>query len=781
MARRGWIRVGLLSLALGLAGLTTPTTARAEPDTFGTGDGHRGAFVGAVGEQVINAYAPLTADAANGAMQVTIGAPFGDPAGFAVEDLVMILRATGIAANEAPSGVQTKLQLAVASGGAVGRYEFARVKTVNATTLTFAKPLTQAFAKDLTQVIKIPEHTTVDIPLGSSIVALPWQPAGTGFVGGIVAFLANGAVTVEGTVSADLRGFRGGAAAARVANLAVNCQNDDGTLEAGYAPKGEGLVATEFGNDKGGRGNRSTGAGGGNCVENGGGGGGNEGAGGQGGLATLGLPGASKSGLGGASVGYSLFTRMSFGAGGGAGEQKNGLGSGGGRGGGGVFLRALSLGGAGRISANGEAAANTQLVGLESDGAGGGGAGGSIAIRLVGDATCGGLDASGGKGGDSAQAGLLIFGPGGGGGGGRVLLQAKAVVACPIVTAGAANGNANGVAQAANPGLPGSVENIPAPGGGYCFSNAAVSPQCANPSPVCDGATGFCFACSGPFGGGTAHACAVAVQPVCAATGACSACTGDFGGGSASACQVGTSPFCSTAGVTAGSCGKCSTNADCAGAGHVGPTCNPTTGACVVPCTSDATCKATEWCSQSICVPKTPNGEHVPNGPPIDGECTPEKGTRVCTSGVCEPADDLCGLAGGSGCTGLEQCRSKLCLNGKCSDCTTDQDCKPGSVCASDKGQCVPGCREVGGASNCTAPKRCSKSDGTVGQCLEFSVDGGIIDHEQNEGFVDGVIQGGGCACRTSLPIAGSPLAIAGAAVAVLIARRRRARRTEQG
>lgn len=84
------LRLALVCLALGLAAITAPRTARAEVDTFGIGDGHRGAYVAAAAGEIVNAYAPVTADAAKGAAQVAIGASIGDPAGFVASDLVLI-------------------------------------------------------------------------------------------------------------------------------------------------------------------------------------------------------------------------------------------------------------------------------------------------------------------------------------------------------------------------------------------------------------------------------------------------------------------------------------------------------------------------------------------------------------------------------------------------------------------------------------------------------------------------------------------------------------------
>lgn len=799
-------RVALASLSLAVAAIAAPHEARAEADLFGIGDGHRGAYAAVAANEIVNAYAPLTADAAVNATQISVGATLGDPAGFVPGDLVMLWRATGVAGNEpgAASGAQAPLDLAVTTGGAVGRFEFARVQAATATTLTFTKALTQAFAKDVTQAVKVPEFTTVDLPAATSITAVKWQSAGTGFAGGIVAFLANGAVTNAGAISADGAGFRGGAAETRPLDLPLGCPNSDGETASGYAPKGEGVVTSGFGagTNHGGRGNRSNGAGGGNCSENGGGGGGHAGVGGAGGNAIL---NANRGGLGGARLDYSLLSRLSMGGGGGAGEQKNGVGSGGGQGGGVVFVRARSLAGTGAITANGAGAANSGVLGIESDGAGGGGAGGSILIRAVANVTCGSAQTKGGNGGNTAVIGLGTFGPGGGGSGGRVLIQAKDGGVCPVdVTPGAAGSAGVGAARGATAGVAGQTEPLPAPGGNYCFSNPATDPQCANPSPVCDPTTGFCNGCSGPFGGGTPRACQVAVQPVCSPNGSCAPCNGDLASGTAFECQLASAPYCFLTGPTTGACGKCTSNADCT-TGHPGPVCNPTLGACGTACTDDSQCKAgKEWCAQGVCVPKTPNGEHVPAVPPIDGECTAEKGKRVCLSAVCEQDDDLCGLKNGSPCEGVAErcrsticfpddklcgkptgqpcaqpgeCRSASCTAGVCTGCDDDGDCATGKVCDVPNKQCVDGCREIAGKSNCAAGKRCSKSDGTIGQCIDGATggDGGVTPNASDLGL----IEGGGCSCRTSVPVSGSPIALAAAAIGAMLIMRRRDERTK--
>lgn len=758
--------------------------ARAEADVFGIGDGHSGAKTVA-GDEVVNAYAPLTADAAAGATQIAFGAVRGDAAGFVAGDLVMVWRATGVATTEVGSRFTDRVQLssAAVAGGAVGTYEFARVQAVVGSTMTLTKPLVRAFAKDVTQVVKVPEYTTLTVPAGTSLKAAPWTASGTGFSGGILAVLANGAITLDGKLDADAAGFRGGEKVQRLLNVTNPCTDEDGTPANGYADKGEGVVRTEYGNAKGGRGNWTIAAGGGNCQESGGGGGGNHGAGGVGGDSFL---STGRGGRGGLGIDYSLLDRITMGGGGGAGEQKNGVGSSGGAGGGAIFLRGRSMTGAGTFSAIGETAANAGILNAESDGAGGGGAGGSVLVRIAENAQCGGLVAKGGKGGDTSVVGIGFWGPGGGGGGGRVLIQAKTVGnTCTADVSAGPNGSSGVTPRGATAGANGATQ--PPPEGPYCYSNPpnAADAQCADPKPVCDVAKGTCEKCNGAYGSGAPLACPVAGEPTCLADGSCTACTNDFNVAGAAPCQLTAQPYCEVRATepNIGQCGKCDDDGDCAGPTHPGPKCHKPAGACGTACTKDSDCKGSEWCSQNVCIPKTPNGQPVSNLPPdTNGQCTPPVGQRTCASGVCEESDDLCGLKNGSDCdgknercrsticfpkddrcglptgepcTGDGQCRSEQCKNGVCTGCDDDTDCPADKTCDKPKKECVP--RADAGAD--AGP---GGSDAGAGG-------------DAGDPYQAGLVEGGGCSCRTSVAAATPPFAMfAGAFAALFAARRRR-------
>lgn len=98
MGRRSF-RWGFALVSPALVG--SPQVAHAEADTFGLGDGHSGAKVVAAGVNApVNSYASLTADAATGASTLTFGTVIGDPVGFAANDLMLVWRATGVAATE---------------------------------------------------------------------------------------------------------------------------------------------------------------------------------------------------------------------------------------------------------------------------------------------------------------------------------------------------------------------------------------------------------------------------------------------------------------------------------------------------------------------------------------------------------------------------------------------------------------------------------------------------------------------------------------------------------
>ncbi|MBX5484807.1 MAG: adhesin, partial [Myxococcaceae bacterium] len=314
--------------------------AHAEPDTFGLGTGRDGALTVSGGNRVVNSYAQVTAPLAPGDTTITVG----NASGFAAGDLVMVLQTTGIVPTP-PSGQQPAGGIDISSDP-VGRWELARVQSVSGLQVTLTAPLIHSFAASVTQLIRVPEYTDVTVFASGTITADPWN----GSIGGVVAFLATGVVSVNGSINVNGRGFRGG--------IFVNGSSNNGCTGLDQpapdgAQKGEGLSPGLYAAAATGRGNVTNGAGGGVCHNAGGGGGGNGGAGGIGGRSWSGDGSRNVGGMGGWNLKYSLLDHLTFGGGGGAAHGNNNFGTSGGRGGGAIFIRAGQLSGLGTISANG--------------------------------------------------------------------------------------------------------------------------------------------------------------------------------------------------------------------------------------------------------------------------------------------------------------------------------------------------------------------------------------------------------------------------------------------
>lgn len=417
-------------------------TAFGGPDVYGVGDGSDGPLVAGVGTTV-NVATPLALPAVGGDTTLTVS----DPTLFAVGDLVIVWQTT-----------DPTVSLSDVSSSAVGGFEWARITGVAAETLTLDAGLVDD-APLGAQVVRIPEYTDVTVDVGATLVAVPWN----GAAGGIVAFAARGTVSLEGEITADGAGFRGGEAGA-VPGSGCTDPHDPASGAAGETVDGQlgtlGPAAS------------ATGGGGGGCEGAGGGGGGgfsdpelDAGPGGDGGWTSVNEPGGGsrpEGGRGGSPVVFagSDGQRILPGGGGGAGDD----GGAGGAGGGVVLIRALSFDGDGDLSAHG--APGEGSVG----GGGGGGAGGSVLVVVAdGFLGCGRATAVGGDGG-TAGAG---FGPGGGGGGGRVSLGVVGGIGCATPPGSSRSGTQP------DPDAPGGASHG-AEDGSYVSVNIGISPWFVN-------------------------------------------------------------------------------------------------------------------------------------------------------------------------------------------------------------------------------------------------------------------------------------------------------------
>lgn len=263
-------------------------------------------------------------------------------------------------------------------GTNAGQYEINTIQSYTAGTITLTNKLAGTYTTGA-QVLVMKQYTDVTINSGKTWTAKAWN----GTTGGILTFLADGTITIAGTISASLCGFRGGAG--------VDQQQIGKQGEGTSGPGGTQSTATNGNGGGGGYGQ------GGTTGTSGGGGGGNSSSGGNG-SANSGVA----QGTGGIASGSSDLTTMVFGGGGGSGGTNNNSGTTlapGGNGGGIIFLNGttFTMSGSGFIVSNG-------ADGLEgetgSQAGSGGGAGGSILIKAQ-TATLGNgqIIASGGAGG----------------------------------------------------------------------------------------------------------------------------------------------------------------------------------------------------------------------------------------------------------------------------------------------------------------------------------------------------------------------------------------------
>ncbi|MDQ8052260.1 MAG: putative Ig domain-containing protein, partial [Pedobacter sp.] len=407
-------------------------------DNYYLGNGSDGALIVSNGSFVTpSVCSRLTSAAPIGQSFVTVASTTG----FAVGDLIMVLQATGLTGQT--SGNQSNITL----NGNVGQYELKRVTALTSTRLTFTgSALTNAYLATNAQVVSVKEYTTVNVQSGGSISAANFD----GLQGGIIAFLATGAVTINGTVGVNGLGPVGGSYGQSVTGTYTSL---DATSSTNAGRKGYGVALLTSGTTHG-YGNQANGGGGGNANNGGGGGGANAGKGGNGGMTSGNGANEAYGGLGGASLTYSPVSRLVFGGSGGAGHgvgTSDNFSSIGGAGGGIIWVRAASIDGSGQINAGGGSGHNAQI----SAGGGGGGAGGTICLRASGTiASSLIIRAMGGDGGLNFTANVA---PGGGGGGGRIYVQAAGYSGAPIVNGGVAGNDTNNSLFGASGGYVGEV------------------------------------------------------------------------------------------------------------------------------------------------------------------------------------------------------------------------------------------------------------------------------------------------------------------------------------
>jgi len=375
---------------------------------------------------------------------------------------------TGIAAND--QLLLIDLQGSTTDSGAVGTYEFISVGSVNTgtKTITTSTPVSKSytgssFANQKVVVQRVPNYTSVTLSSSGIITAAPFDgltqaPAtGSGYQTGIVAFRANGTVSVASGTSITTTGlgYRGGAGGTAGAVGGISGETFDTqtlTVGSGTGRGGSGatLPTAGFGGGSGGDAAITSPASG-NAFRGGGGGGGSSGSGastGGGGGGAGGSYGSGGGGGGGSATTTSAAggaVGIDAGGGGGAGTTTGGAG-------GSNFVGGNGTGTIGVGGATGGASINASGGGgdASSTAAGGGGGGGS----LYGSPTLSTLFPGSGGGGGGGSTNTSTAGGAGGNGGGIIFIGASTLT---VTTTGAISAQGlTGIGGTTNSGSGGS-------------------------------------------------------------------------------------------------------------------------------------------------------------------------------------------------------------------------------------------------------------------------------------------------------------------------------------
>ncbi|MBI5285327.1 MAG: hypothetical protein HY874_09560 [Chloroflexi bacterium] len=307
--------------------------------------------------------------------------------------------ATTLTASNAFFAAGQRLLVHQTMGASAGVWELNQVAAYAFGTITTVTPLAHSYSSagvNKAQVLVLPQYSNVTVNLGVILSAKPWSTSsGTG---GILAFLASGTTTINGTISV------------------VGSDGLDGAAGsgAGFAGGNSAPSSTQAGSGEGTSGPSAP-----QTVPNGNGGGGGataggSGVGGGGGNGSAGVSGigcsAGTGGTGGSAAGSADLTNMVLGGGGGGGRPFNASARGGGAGGGIIVVGSNIIQGTGLVKADGGLGPNNGCASA------GGGAGGSILLRggtlsLTGFS----VSAIGGPGGRPPDCGVVLCGDGGDG------------------------------------------------------------------------------------------------------------------------------------------------------------------------------------------------------------------------------------------------------------------------------------------------------------------------------------------------------------------------------
>lgn len=254
---------------------------------------------------------------------------------------------TSLSATNASFAAGKPVLIHQTRGTGAGNWELNQIDSYTSGTITLKKALQNTYTDSgasQAQVIQLKQYNNFTQGSGHTLTAKAWD----GNVGGIIAFLCKGTVTITGAINAVGKGYVGGA------GKATGTTGDGGNQGEGNV--GTGVKSASRNGSGGGAGlrrgsppNNCSGAGGGN--------------------ATVGGTGYGADTQGGLAAGNVGLTLMEFGGAGGGGQAVSGSVSNGGNGSGIILIISSSISITGSINNRGGNTPNA------ADGAGGSGAG----------------------------------------------------------------------------------------------------------------------------------------------------------------------------------------------------------------------------------------------------------------------------------------------------------------------------------------------------------------------------------------------------------------------
>jgi len=172
---------------------------QAEAAQIYLGDGTDGALTVTTPDTIVNAYTYLTGDEVSGEDTITVN----DASSFTEGDEILIW--------------QCQVDEGTVPAANMGYYEFNRILSIASNDMLLKTVLADnlysgtfdANPSEVTQVVRIPQYTSVTVNSSASITA----PAYDGYKGGVVIFRATGDVIINGSINVSQKGYRGGSAA----------------------------------------------------------------------------------------------------------------------------------------------------------------------------------------------------------------------------------------------------------------------------------------------------------------------------------------------------------------------------------------------------------------------------------------------------------------------------------------------------------------------------------------------------------------------------------------